>query len=200
MYKNIIFDIGNVLLNFSPKEYLSSKFDNPKLVDELYFTIFKSNEWVRLDEGTITPDEAEAIFCMGDIEYSSQIKYVMEDWCSMLTPIESSIQILREIKQKGYKLYILSNYHAAAFKISYERNDFFKLFDGMVISSEVKMLKPDSEIYEFLLNKYRLSPSETIFIDDTEKNIDAAGKLGIGTIRFINADALRKNLIISGML
>lgn len=195
MIKNVIFDIGNTLIAFKPIDYLNKEFNNNKsLVDMLYKTIFKSNEWTCLDRGTITQEEAVRNFCSRQPELKEQIEYVMENWHDMHIPMEESIKLFNYLKNKGYKIYLLSNYHEKAFDFIYNKFDFIRNVDGRIISSHVKLLKPEKEIYEALLKKYSLKPEECLFVDDFERNIDAAEKLGIHGICFNDAASVYKFL------
>ena len=99
-----------------------------------------------------------------------------------------------KLKEKGYKLYILSNFHREAFLEIERKCEFEKYFDGKVVSYDVKLLKPEKEIYEELLKKYNLNPEETLFIDDTLANTEGAEKLGISTIHLINKEKLKEEL------
>lgn len=194
LIKNIVFDIGNVLLYFKPLEFLEKHFGDGKLINILIDEIFKTKEWLMLDRGTITEEEATKRFCQRNPQYEKPIKKVMESWKNMLTPIESSVELFYEIKKKGYNTYILSNYQIAAFDKIYKENDFFREFDGMVISAKIKLLKPEREIYEYLLEKFQLNPKETLFIDDSKENILAAKKLGIDGIYLKEPSILRQKL------
>lgn len=178
MIKNIVFDIGNVLLNFEPKEYVRSKVIEEK-VEEIYESIFKSEEWPMLDRGTITESAAKANIIKRKIENEEFINAVFQDWYAILSPIESSVDILKKLKENGYKLFYLSNFHLAAFEYVNKNHDFFELFDGGIVSYKEKLLKPEKEIYDKILDTYKLEPSETIFIDDTEENVIAARKHSI---------------------
>lgn len=200
MIKNVVFDIGNVLINFKPFEFLRERFADEAVVQTVYKTIFESKEWPELDRGTITEEEATENFCRYCSEYEAEIREVMREWHSMLTPIEATVDIFKELKQKGYKIYVLSNYHMKAFESTYNNNEFFKLADGMVVSHKINMLKPEPEIYDFLLKEYSLIAEETLFIDDTLANIEGANKAGIKTIFFKTAEALRKDLKVLELL
>lgn len=193
MYKNIIFDIGNVLLSFNPKEYLKAKITEDRLED-LYKEIFQSMEWVMLDRGTITEDEAINKIIERNIKYSDDIKLVFEDWYDILKPIEDTIKILEDLKDKGYKVFYLSNFHDLAFKEVKRKNSFFELFDGGVVSYEEKFIKPEEEIYKLILERYKLIPEESIFIDDTKVNLEGAEKLSIKTLLFQTPEDLRSDL------
>lgn len=184
MIRNIIFDIGNTLISFNPMEYLKKEFGNKDIINTLNKTIFKSPEWLSLDRGAITEEEAVLRFCSRQPSLEKQIKYVMENWNQMHIPMDESIELLNYLKSTGCSIYLLSNYHEKAFDFIYNKFSFIKEADGMVISYQVKLMKPEKEIYEALLKKYSLKPHETYFIDDLEENIEAARKLGIHGICF----------------
>lgn len=178
MIKNIIFDLGNVILDFQPKIYVRSKIDEEK-VEEIYKCIFQSDEWPMLDRGTICEEDAKRNIINRNTGSEELINKVFENWYDILTPIESSVDTLKKLKQKGYKIYYLSNFHLAAFEYINNKYDLFKLFEGGVVSYKEKLLKPEKEIYEKILYRYSLEPGETLFIDDMEQNIEAAIKLGL---------------------
>ena len=193
MYKNIIFDLGNVLISFNPMEYLKSKISEEK-IQEVYKAIFQSEEWIMLDRGTITEKEAINNIIEKNSIYRDDISLAFEDWYAILKPIEETIKVLEDLKSKGYNIYYLSNFHELAFKEVNTKNSFFELFDGGVVSYEEKIIKPEEEIYRLILKRYNLTPSETIFIDDTKVNVEGAEKLGITTIFLENPRKLREEL------
>jgi putative hydrolase of the HAD superfamily len=125
---------------------------------------------------------------------SREIEYLIHNWIEIMTPIEESINLLKEIKTKGYNTFVLSNYHKEAFETVYSKYDFFRLFDGMFISSHYGLLKPEKEIYEKMLQKFSLNPTECFFIDDTPVNISASKELGIEGVVFKNPQLLRQDL------
>lgn len=194
MIKNVVFDIGNVLIKFRPLEFLKGKYKDKKLIQELYKLIFKSDEWIMLDRGTITEEDAVDNFCKRSPQNQVYIKEVIRDWHAMHIPIEGTVEILKMLKKSGYRIYLLSNYHKKAFKIVQDRFEFLKRVDGKIISSEVKLLKSEEEIYKLLLKTYNLKPEETIFIDDTLVNIEMARELDIKGICFKNSGTLYKEL------
>ena len=193
MIKNIIFDLGNVLLNFEAKKYLGSKIPLEK-IEIIYKGIFQSEELISLDRGTITEEEAKANIIDRNIDYKEYINMAFENWYDMLTPIEKNIRILEALKEKKYKIYYLSNFHDLAFKYVTQKYDFFKKFDGGVVSYEEKILKPECEIYERIIKKYNLNPKECIFIDDTKINVDGATESGLYGIHLKDIDTLEENL------
>lgn len=193
MYKNIIFDLGNVLLDFNPRDYLKSKISDDKLED-VFKAVFTSEEWIMLDRGTITEKEAINNIISRNSTYINEINLAFESWYDILKPIEESINILMSLKKNGYKIYYLSNFHQLAFAEVTKKNSFFKLFDGGVVSYEEKLIKPEEDIYKLVLDRYKLNPSETIFIDDTKVNVDAANSIGIKGILFKDSEKLREEL------
>lgn len=193
MCKNIIFDIGNVLLQFNPKEYLKSKMKEDK-VHGVHKEIFQSEEWAMLDRGTILEDEAIKVISNRSTENGELIKVAFENWYDILKPIEESIEILKKLKETGYNVYYLSNFHLKAFEHVTNKYDFFEIFDGGVVSYEEKLIKPEKEIYNKIIERYNLSANESIFIDDMEENIDKACEVGLKTILFKNSKQLIENL------
>lgn len=200
MIKNIIFDLGNVLLNFKPLEYMYTKIPEKQTARQIYKEIFESEEWIMLDRGIIAEDEAIKTICDRNIEQSYLIKYVMHNWYQLFTPKEDVIDLLKELKNKGYKIYFLSNFHLLAFQEIHKRYEFFEYLDGGIVSCEVKFVKPEKEIYKKLIDTYKIEPNESIFIDDLKENIDGATNVEIKTILFTSYLELRKSLIGYGAL
>jgi FMN phosphatase YigB (HAD superfamily) len=156
MVKNIIFDIGNVLLQFKPLDYLKMTFNDDNIEKLLYKEIFQCEEWIHLDRGILTQAEAINIISSRNPNQEVHIKKCMDNWIDILTPIEGTVKILNELKENGYKLYLLSNFHSLAFETVYSKYDFFKHFDGGIISYKENLLKPETEIYTKLLDTYNL--------------------------------------------
>ncbi|MBU3177536.1 HAD family phosphatase [Clostridium estertheticum] len=195
MVKNIVFDLGNVLLDFNPIRYLKTLISDKIKVQEVYEDIFTSKEWIMLDRGIITEEEAVNEICNRSLENSELIKLIMHNWYELLTPIEDTVEILKELKHNGYRLYFLSNFHLLAYEDVTKRYEFFKDFDGGIVSYKEKLIKPDGEIYNKLINKYKIKAEESIFIDDTIENIEGARDLKFEVILFKNSKDLRKELI-----
>ncbi|MVX62469.1 HAD-IA family hydrolase [Clostridium chromiireducens] len=193
MIKNIIFDIGNVMLEFDPKTYVKSKIGEDKL-EEIYKCIFQSEEWPMLDRGVITEKEAIKNIVSRNFENEILINMVLENWYEMLIQIETSVDILRKLKEKKYNVYYLSNFHLAAFEYINKKYGLFELFDGGVVSYKEKLLKPEKEIYEKIIKKYKLEIDSTVFVDDMEENVEAAIKLGLKGIVLKNPLNLRIEL------
>ncbi|MCM1990927.1 HAD family hydrolase [Oceanirhabdus seepicola] len=184
MIKNIIFDIGNVLLKFEPRKYLTKLFNNKEIEDLLFNEIFKSDEWLLLDKGSISETDATSIFVERLPERNIDINLCMSNWKSILVPIKENVEVLKSLHNKGYNLYILSNFHKAAYNHIIDSHDFFSLFHGGAVSFEENLLKPNIEFFNILLDRYALNPCECLFIDDTLDNITAASSLGVNVIHY----------------
>ena len=197
MIKNIIFDLGNVLVKYSPENFLN-KYVKKENQEDFIINIFKSKDWLELDRGTLSYEDAIEIFTKRVPEEKESIeKLFRENISSCISPIEENVEIMRKLKNNGYNVYILSNFHQPAFEYIRESWDFIREFNGDVVSCYYHYIKPEREIYETLLNKYNLTPSETIFIDDVDTNINGAKELGIGGIHLpdykILSELLKKN-------
>lgn len=197
--KNIIFDIGNVLLSFQPEEFLKKYYDQSTMND-LMTIIFSSNEWIALDLGNMMIKDVITALTTSHPHYHDEIIFVLEHWTEMMTPIQKNVDIAYLLKTKGYSLYLLSNFHLEAFKQMYEKYNFFQIFDGRVISADEHIIKPDSQIYQILLQRYHLIPQECLFIDDMLANINSAQNEGIQGIHLHYKADLEKELKTIGVL
>ena len=196
MINCIIFDIGNVLLDFNPLDYLKNLFTDstPQEILELHRDIFESEEWLKLDRGVISQQQAVETLAIRNPKLKDKIQKAMETWVEILTPKEDVIKILKKLDSKKYKLLLLSNFHEDAYAYIIDKYEFFQLFQGGIISYKEKLLKPEKEIFISLIEKYDIKPEQSIFIDDTVVNIDGANRLGFNTIQFRNAKQLQCEL------
>ena len=200
MFKNYIFDFGKVLVEFEP-EYMTRQYiendDDVKLAQEV---IFDRLYWDKLDAGTITDQEViEGI----KSRLPERLHKVAEDtynhWYYHLPFIDGMCQLVKDIKAKGGKLYLLSNI-SLTFAKNWRNVDglfkLFSLFDGLVFSAEVDKMKPNKDIFEYLLSKYNLNAFETVFIDDNIKNAKGAEAVGIKGYLFDgDVEKLRENVL-----
>lgn len=182
MIKNIIFDLGNVVLklkwNIVIDRYTKDD-ETKKLLTEV---IFESEEWKLLDLGTIEKDYALGVMLSKLPVYLHEAcKGIMNEWRDALIINDKMISFLKKVRENGYKTYILSN---APHEIPpfLENNDLTQYFDGQIISAEEKVSKPDQGIYNLLLDRYDLNPEESVFLDDKLENIEAAKEANINGI------------------
>lgn len=200
MYKNIIFDLGGVMVDFDPKTYLVDRFCNAEVEEQVSQLTFESEEWKLLDAGLITRSEANLRMLARAKEYGRafEVQGVLDDWMHILRPRRRMQTLVGQLKQHGYCVYYLSNIPEDVLALLMER-DFKGLFDGGVASCEVKINKPDPRIYQALLDKYQLKADECIFIDDRADNIKAASLLGLGTYQMHSVGSLLRSLPTFGV-
>jgi putative hydrolase of the HAD superfamily len=181
MIKNVIFDIGDVLIRWNPK--LDRVFDGETAaaVEE---AIFGSKLWDCLDLGV---EEDAAIFekmCALAPSYRKQVHYVLAHLDLLTGQQDYAKGWIRELKEKGYHVYFLSNYSRHLRQTQPQVTDFVPLMDGGIFSSDVQLVKPDRRIYALLCERYQLVPGECLFIDDRQDNVTAAVEFGMQSIRF----------------
>lgn len=179
MIKNIVFDLGNVLISFKPAEFLEKKKFPEMLRATILADIFSSNEWTLLDQGEINTREAIESITMKSSLKKEEIEHVFNLRKKLMFPLDQNIKLLPKLKKQGFKLYFLSNFPLDIYEEIKTGYYFFKYFDGGVISSEVKFTKPDRRIYEILIENYSLIPEDCLFIDDIEINVKAAEATGM---------------------
>ena len=197
--KHIIFDIGNVLLEFQPQAFLQ-KYFAPPAAGNLLGIIFGSAEWAALDQGTMTTSDAIQALAGKHPRYREEIAFVLKTWTQMLTPLPQNVAAAQALKRSGYTLYLLSNFHKEAWEAVLARYDFFRLFDGRVISCYEHCTKPDPKIYRLLLQRYRLNAGDSLFIDDMPANIQAAETAGLHGLCLPYGADLRPALQARGLL
>lgn len=181
MVKNIIFDIGNVLATFKPKDFLMDLFDDPKLVDQ-FFEVFFTKLWHEYDQGLYTKEQMIQKGLQKLPDQKEEINKMMNDWTSYVVGIQENIDLIGIYQKKGYKVFILSNIPEDSYVYLKEHYDFIDQVDGGIYSYQHKLIKPDTKIFETLLKRYALKANECIFIDDKKENIKTAEKLGFYTI------------------
>jgi putative hydrolase of the HAD superfamily len=192
MIKNIVFDLGNVLISFKPSEFLDKKGYSSEEKNMILNDIFRSQEWVRIDKGEITTPEAIELISARSSLKKDEIEYFFDLRREILFPIEQNIIILPGLKKRGFRLYFLSNFPDDLFDEVYSGNAFFKYFSGGIISARVKAAKPDRKIFDILLERHSLLPGECLFIDDIEINVQTAKKVGMRAIWFNDSLDLKK--------
>ncbi|MDR1642400.1 MAG: HAD family phosphatase [Clostridiales bacterium] len=193
MLKNIVFDIGGVLLSYKPQEYLVKKY----VVDvawDLLHLIYLSEEWGLLDKGDLTFEEARAKFKAKRPDLSSYIDFLTsrESLTELLQPMPDTVELIKELKNEGRNIYILSNYSPEGFSWLEEKNDFLHLADGVLISGIANISKPAPEIYQLLAHRHKIDPKRSVFFDDNSVNVEAARKEGFHSFVFESPEECRK--------
>lgn len=186
----VIFDIGDVLVSANIKDYLVADPEVPnEIVDELLKLWFIDKDEV--DDTMDLDTYREIVNKRMGVEFSKYIPKLFQYNVDCVTAFDYTIPMIQDLKDKGYKVYYLSNWSAWTYDLLQEAGkfDFLKLMDGGVFSYDAGYMKPDEEIYKILLNKYKINPEEALFFDDREENIEAANKLGIHGVHFPRHDS-----------
>ncbi|CVP59872.1 hydrolase [Streptococcus pneumoniae] len=178
---NIIFDLGNVLIEWNKEKILSKICKNDLEYNLFNKFVFQSNLWIDLDNGKISLEflENQLIDEMGH-QYQDQIHELVWNWFNYVDLYDEVYELIKQLKKKNFQIYVLSN-TSSIFHILLDSvlSKISSVLDGYVISCEVKMMKPQKEIYLSLVNKYQLDIKDCIFLDDLEENVEAARTLGI---------------------
>ena len=200
MYKNIIFDFGGVVVQFNPKDFLMDHFMNKRAEEIVYELTFGSQEWQDLDRGTITREEGNAAMLENAARVNRvfEVQTVIDEWPTILRTKESTVHTMQKLKAAGYRLYYLTNIPADIMDELRQR-EWFSLFDGGVASCDVHLLKPEPEIFTTLMQTCNLAYDETIFVDDTKANAQAAYNLGITGILYKNTKSFTRALGACGI-
>ncbi|MDC0378225.1 MAG: HAD family phosphatase [Flavobacteriaceae bacterium] len=193
--KTIIFDLGGVLVDWNPEYVYLNEFDGDRKKMNWFFDNICTSDWNEEQDGgkliKIATKERIKLFP----EHEKLIKMYYGRWEEMLKgEIIESVNILKKLKSKNYKLIALTNWSFETFPVAIRRFDFLKLFDGIVVSGKIKMLKPFKDIYNYTINKHKLSPSECVFIDDRVSNVQGAINCGIKGIHFQSSKQLIREL------
>lgn len=186
MIKNIVFDMGNVLLDYNPEVSLQAFLDKEEDRQIIRKELFEGPEWIQGDLGQMNNEvRYETIKTRIPKRLHQALKACVYQWQICMTPLAGAGEFVAYMKEKGFKIYVLSN----ASDTFYEYFPKFlplDFFDGVMISADVHMIKPDVRIYKTFLEKYGLKPEECLFIDDRRNNVEGAEAAGMKGIIFNN--------------
>jgi len=197
--KNVVFDIGNVVVRWAPLEIVRLTFGYSESIEKQSKSIFQSDIWLNLNKGLLSENDAKVQYrtTLGFTELECERLFYYVKQSQIL--IYGSVELITGCKSSGYNVLALTdNVHEVVshLKASYT---FWELFEGATVSAEVGLLKPQPEIYESLLSQYGLKASETVFIDDMPYNVKGAEAVGIKGIQFENASQCEQSLKALGV-
>lgn len=194
MIKNIIFDVGDVLIGYRWKDMLLDHEIPDEDAQRVGTNIFSDPIWKKFDLGLVFVDELKKHYIGLYPEDADYINYFFDHSELMRVERPKVWERVHELKEKGYHIYVLSNYSEILFEKHTNGASFLQDLDGAIISYQVHMIKPDLNIYQALLNKYDLKAEECIFFDDRKENTDAAIECGIEAVTVLNEQFLLEQL------
>ena len=194
MIKNLIFDFGKVLVDYDFVSFFSKYIPDAERCKAFTPVIYNERLQLLLDREERPFDEIMEDIVNENKEYEKEIRFFIERYPELVTKeIDGMGDLLRRLKAEGYKLYGLTNW-CSKVHITISQFDIFTLLDGWVISSEEKVVKPEPEIYQRLFDRYGLEPSECVFTDDREENIEGARRMGMDGIVFVDGKQYEEEL------
>lgn len=198
--QNIIFDLGGVVFNWKSHKLIERLFENEEIKNGIKKHLLQHPDWIELDRGTLSKETAilRTQKRSGlDIEVIDQFLSAVPE---SLTPKDDTFEIIDQLIKQQRKLYVLSNMHFEFARYLESEHNIWDSFIDIVYSCDVLMVKPNRDIYELILKRNSLKAEETLFIDDTQVNLDMAESLGIKTHLFTTAERLKEELISLSLL
>lgn len=195
MIKNVVFDIGNVLVDFCWRDHIAGCGFSGITAERIGKAMMQNEDWNEIDRGVWSMEELLNAFIENDPEIEQEIRKTFKNLSTVVRLYPDSVPWIRNVKAAGYKVYYLSNFSAKIREEAKKELIFMKEMDGGIMSYEVQQIKPDEAIYQSLFAKYHLNPEECIFLDDSRKNLDTAEKLGMETLLVTSQEQARKELL-----
>ena len=192
--KTVIFDIGGVMVGLGRIRFFEQFGYAPKISEQVMNSTVKSRHWKELDRGILTDEEVIDRFVKDAPELENEIRHCMENVHGIVYRLDTSIPWIRSLKDRGMQVLYLSNYSMKVAKDNEDAMDFLPYMDGGLLSCDYKVIKPDPDFYQILIDKYDLVPSECVFLDDLEANLETARQLGIHTIRVKDHEQAKADL------
>jgi putative hydrolase of the HAD superfamily len=192
--RGIIFDLGGVVLRWNPDDILRHFYADEASRSRMKRQVFQHPDWLEMDRGVLLEHEAIQRLHERTGRPAAEMSALMQAVRDSLQPIPETLVLLEELAGQDIPLYCLSNMPATTAHYLRHRHSFWSLFRGIVISGEVRLLKPDSQIFEYISQRFGLTPNSTVFIDDHLPNIESAARLGFQTVLFGNPAECRSEL------
>lgn len=198
--ETVIFDLGNVLIGWDPRRLYRQLIDDEAQM-EWFLRDVCSSEWNEQQDAGRPWAEGTALLRAQFPEHAALIDAYHLRWKeTLLGPIEGSVALLHELKERGVRLLALTNWSQETFPIARQLYPFLQWFEGIVVSGEERLVKPDPRIYQRLLQRYSVDPATALYIDDSPRNVAAAEALGMHGWRFRDPAGLRGHLVELGLL
>ncbi len=199
--RSVVFDLGGVLIDWDPRHLYRRIFRGDEAAMERFLAEVCTPEWNEEQDAGRSFAEGVALLQARHPEHRDRIAAFHLRWDEMLAGvIPGAAEILRDVKAAGNPVYALSNWSAETWPIAECRFEFLSWFDGVVVSGRIGLRKPDPAIFQHLLERFGLEAERTLFVDDSQRNVEAARRLGFEALRFESAPQLRRELVERGVL
>lgn len=192
--KTVIFDIGGVMVGLGRNRFFEQFGYAPEISEQVMNSTVKSRHWKELDRGILTDEEVIDRFVEDAPELEKEIRHCMENVHGIVYRLDTSIPWIQSLKDRGIQVLYLSNYSMKVARDNEDAMDFLPYMDGGLLSCDYKVIKPDPAFYQILIDKYDLVPSECVFLDDLEANLEMARQLGIHTIQVKDHEQAKADL------
>lgn len=197
---HVVFDLGNVLIEWDRRNLYEQLISDPDELNDFLDNVFTMEDNAELDKGTPLREVADVVARRHPDKHDLVMAFA-DRWKDTLGDVISgSVQILEELSRSGVGLLALSNWGKDTFASIEADYDFFELFDGMVISGREGVVKPDRKIFDIMCDRYDVTPSRAVFIDDSSANVVTAMTLGFDALLFDRSEMLRQQLIYRQLL
>jgi 2-haloacid dehalogenase len=200
MSRTVVFDLGNVLVRWNPRLLYEQLIPDAAELEQFFDTVI-THDWIRDQDSGRTFADGIALLTGQFPHYEAEIRAFWERWEEMVPgPIHDTVEILAELRERQTPLYALTNWSHETFPIARPRFPFFEWFEGIVVSGEVRLVKPDARIYRHLLDTHGLQAEDCLFIDDSPANVAGANAVGITGLHFQSPERLREDLVALKLL
>lgn len=193
MIKNVIFDLGGVLINTDPSEYLRKYGYDEEKFKALLGAIWSDSIWTEMDLALYDSfEDMIEVYVSRHRELENELRsFFAGNWFEVYSVFKDTLSFYNEICDRGYNVFLLTNFSKEGYDYISNKFGFFKRAEGAVVSSHIRIAKPDMRIYKHLLETYNLNPVECVFVDDSAANIKAAKELGMHGIVYNGIESLR---------
>ena len=196
-----VFDLGGVLIDWNPRHLYRKLFHGDESAMEHFLANICAPSWNGQQDAGRSFAEGCASLKAVYPDAAHLIDAWFERYDEMLAgPIQGTVDILSDLRHQGVRLYALSNWSAETFPFALKRFEFLKWFDGIMLSGEVKLVKPDPKIYDLFLKTFGINPASAVYVDDLEPNVRSAAAVGMRGILFTDPAALRTDLTRAGLI
>jgi putative hydrolase of the HAD superfamily len=185
--RNVIFDLGGVVIEWNPDRILEGYYADPAMRAPMKAALFRHPDWLDLDRGTLSEADLVGRVAERTGRPGGEIEGLLAAVRASLHAKVDTVALLEKLFARGVPLYCLSNISSGLFAHLRQRHSFWSVFRGIVISGDLQLMKPEPEIFEFLLQRYGLPAGDTVFVDDHEPNVAAARALGLHAVWFKDA-------------